>query len=148
VQLKPSWRHALGVSVAVWATGLVTAGATPQTTTAPPRPASTGVYSATQAARGRALYGDNCQGCHNIASQSGESFAKKWRGAALSDLFLVLTDDMPKDAPGSLAPAERADIIAYMLKLNEFAAGNDDLPGDLDQLKKIVIDLPGGGEKN
>ncbi|MBP8275053.1 MAG: c-type cytochrome [Acidobacteria bacterium] len=151
MSLKPAWCHALGVSVAAWAACVIAVGAMPQASgtavqSAPPtsRLASSGVYTAAQAARGRQLYGDICQGCHNTASQTGAPFAKRWRGAMVSDFFRLMTDEMPKDTPGSLTPQERVDVIAYMLKLNDFAVGTDELPIDVEQLKKIVIDLPGG----
>lgn len=104
----------------------------------------TGVYTTAQAERGRELYANICQGCHNIASQTGETFAKRWRGVLMSEMFRVMTEQMPKDDPGSLIPQERADVMAYMLKLNEFPVGAAELPTDVELLKKIVIDLPGG----
>ena len=107
----------------------------------PPRLASSGVYTVEQAGRGREVFANICQGCHNIGSQSGEAFAKRWRGVILSELFRVMTDTMPKDDPGSLSLQERVDVVAYMLKINDLAAGSAELPADIEQLKKIVIDV-------
>jgi mono/diheme cytochrome c family protein len=106
-----------------------------------PRPASAGVYTEAQATRGKDIFGSICSSCHNITSQSGATFAKRWNGVLVSELFTVLTETMPKDDPGLLAPQERADVIAYLLKLNNLAAGTVELPADAEPLKKIVIDL-------
>lgn len=106
-----------------------------------PRPASGGVYTEEQAARGKDIFGSICSSCHNIASQSGAPFAKRWNGVLVSELYGVMTDTMPKDDPGMLSPQERADVIAYLLKINDLAAGATELPTDPEQLKKIVIDL-------
>src|SRR4051812_6838338 len=59
--------------------------------------ASTGVYAEAQAERGKTAFATYCTGCHTVASQSGESFSKKWNGATVADLYKVLTEDMPKD---------------------------------------------------
>jgi mono/diheme cytochrome c family protein len=99
------------------------------------------VYTEAQAARGKDIFGSLCSSCHNITSQSGATFAKRWNGVLVSELFTVLTDTMPKDDPGLLTPQERADVIAYLLKLNNLAAGTAELPPDPEALKKIVIDL-------
>jgi mono/diheme cytochrome c family protein len=103
--------------------------------------ASAGVYAETQAARGKDIFGTICSSCHNIASQSGTTFAKRWNGVALSELYLVMSETMPKDDPGALTEKERADVIAYLLKINSLPAGTSELPTDPELLKKIVIDL-------
>jgi hypothetical protein len=146
VQLSPSRRRAIGAcAVIVWTAGIVArASVQDPAAAAAPKPASAGVYSADQAGRGRELFGAICEGCHNIASQSGEAFAKRWRGVLVSDLFQFMTNTMPKDDPGSLTPKERVDVIAYLLKINDLAAGTEELPPDVERLKLIVIDLPDG----
>ena len=122
---------------------MIVRAAAPQSPDAAPKPATSGVYTDAQANRGRDVYGNNCLGCHNLGSQQGDAFAKRWKGETLSALFKLLTDLMPKDTPGSLSPQERADVIAYLLKMNEFSSGSAELPPDLEQLKKIVIDIGG-----
>lgn len=137
-----AWRW--GVAL-IWCVAVVVSARAQQAADAPaPKGAMSGVYTAAQAERGRELYANICQGCHNIASQTGETFAKRWRGVLLSEMFRLMTEQMPKDDPGSLIPQERADVMAYMLKLNEFPVGTSELPTDPELLKKIVIDLPGG----
>jgi len=44
---------------------------------------------------------------------------------------------MPGDAPGSLKPAEVADVIAFMLSKGGFPAGQTELPNDAAALKQL-----------
>lgn len=104
-------------------------------------PASLGVYTDAQAERGKTAFATYCTGCHTAASQTGEAFSKKWNGATVADLYKVLTEEMPKDDPGALEPKERADVLAYLLKINGFTAGTAELVPDPEPLKKIVIDI-------
>ena len=54
----------------------------------------------------------------------------------------VISDSMPEDNPGSLKKEEYADVIAYLLKLNNFPAGADELPSDKDALSAILMEKP------
>ena len=49
---------------------------------------------------------------------------------------------MPKQEPASLTPQEYAQLVAYLLKINEAPPGKDELPADADALKKIKIEMP------
>jgi mono/diheme cytochrome c family protein len=144
VQISISGRRAWSASAAlVWAGAYVVRLAAQQPPDTAALKASAGVYTDAQAARGREIFGNNCLGCHNVGSQSGDAFIKRWKGATLAEMFRLLTDQMPKDTPGSLSVQERADVMAYLLKLNDYAAATAELPPDLEQLKKIVIDIGG-----
>jgi len=99
------------------------------------------VYTEAQATRGKDIFSSICTSCHNISSQSGTAFSKRWNGALVSELFGVMTDTMPKDDPGSLPEKDRTDVIAYLLKINGMPAGTTELSADPEALKKIVIDL-------
>src|SRR5207302_10818867 len=100
-----------------------------------------GVYSAVQAARGRDVYAGMCRSCHTAESHTGVSFHKTWEGRSLSELFGYISTKMPKNEPGSLAPEEYADVLAYLLKLNEMPAGASELPADTTVLGTIRIEL-------
>jgi len=63
-----------------------------------------------------------------------------WNGMTLGDLFDRIQSTMPADNPGSLKPADAADIIAYMLQVNMFPAGQTDLASETAALKKIKIE--------
>jgi cytochrome c len=122
-----------------------------------------GVYTAEQAKRGRGHYEKRCVLCHldrgqghegmpEIVGQSleregdpeappvaGEAFQKKWGGRNAWELFSTMADTMPVGGPRSLAPQEYADVLAYILELNKFPAGQSAITPARDQLEPIAI---------
>jgi mono/diheme cytochrome c family protein len=105
------------------------------------RSTASGVYTDEQATRGRDTYQMQCKSCHTPASHTGPTFASWWDRKPLSDLYQFVTTRMPKNEPGSLQPDEYADLIAYLLKLNDLPSGSEPLPADSVALKKIRIDV-------
>ena len=104
-----------------------------------------GVYSDAQATRGQDLYGKNCASCHGAKLEgrgqtpplAGDDFKSNWNGQSLGDLFDKIKLTMPADRPGSLSADQNADILAFILKSNQFPSGSADLKGDSDALKQI-----------
>jgi S-disulfanyl-L-cysteine oxidoreductase SoxD len=94
-----------------------------------------GIYTAEQAARGKTGATMNCDSCHGAGLAGGDfaptlagaDFIGHWYDAKLSELSGKVTQTMPANAPGSLKPEEYADILAYMLELNGFPAGQEPL---------------------
>ena len=127
----------LRMTAVVVATASVTAAAQ-----APATKQSTlrGVYSAEQASRGEQVYAGMCKSCHTAASHTGVAFQKTWDGRSLSELYDYISTKMPKNEPGSLAPEEYADVLAYVLKLNQMPAGTIELPPDTTVLGAIRIE--------
>jgi S-disulfanyl-L-cysteine oxidoreductase SoxD len=111
-----------------------------QTSAGAHRSTRAGVYSAEQATRGQDLYAGMCKSCHTAASHTGVAFQKSWEGRSLSELFGYISTKMPKNEPGSLAPEEYADLLAYLLKLNQMPVGATELPPDTSVLGTIRID--------
>jgi S-disulfanyl-L-cysteine oxidoreductase SoxD len=111
------------------------AAATPQTSTA------AGVYSAPQATRGEETYMAICVACHPRGTYSTAAFKTAWTGRPLSELFDLVKEKMPKNDPASLTPAEYAQVVAYLLKINDVPAGEHELPPDSEALKKIRIEM-------
>jgi mono/diheme cytochrome c family protein len=99
-----------------------------------------GVYTDEQASRGKDVYLNSCRSCHTPASHTGATFNKLWRGKHLSDLFAYVSTRMPKNDPGSLAPEDVADVMAYLLKMNAMPVGPNELPADVDSLKQYRIE--------
>ena len=99
------------------------------------RSTASGVYTDEQATRGRDTYQMQCKSCHTPASHTGPTFASWWDRKPLSDLYQFVTTRMPKNEPGSLQPDEYADLIAYLLKLNDLPSGSEPLPADSVALK-------------
>src|SRR4051812_39487989 len=90
----------------------------------PSRAAKDGVYSAEQAARGQAVYKDQCATCHgaalgggNAPPLAGDAFIAIW-GGPLSDLVDKIQKTMPQNDPGTLTRQQSADVVAYMLQGN------------------------------
>jgi mono/diheme cytochrome c family protein len=99
-----------------------------------------GVYSEQQATRGQDVYAGMCKSCHAAATHTGVAFEKSWNGHPLSELFGFISTRMPKNEPGSLAPEEYVDVLAYLLKLNQMPAGAADLPPDTTVLGQVRIE--------
>lgn len=104
-----------------------------------PTSTSAGVYNRVQANRGQDVYLTMCKNCHSAETHTGAAFTTKWNGKALSELYGYISDQMPKNAPGTLTPEENADVLAYVLKLNRMPEGGDELPPDADKMKTIRI---------
>ena len=104
-----------------------------------------GVYTDTQAKRGEEIYAKSCASCHAPdLSGSGQApaladvdFAKEWDNQPLSDLFERIRTTMPADAPGTLKPAEVADVMAFLFSKARMPAGSIELPSDAATLNAI-----------
>ncbi|HXJ95777.1 MAG TPA: cytochrome c [Terriglobia bacterium] len=105
-----------------------------------------GVYTGKQAERGSVLYGQRCASCHGDHLQgkrpqtpalTGSGFKGNWNGETVDDLFEKIQTAMPADKPGTLSRPQNADALAFILKANEFPAGQAELPTDAEKLKQI-----------
>jgi hypothetical protein len=70
--------------------------------------------------------------CHEGAdvdapSLSGGPFIDDWREDTLDTLFTFIKTRMPRDAQGSLAESMYLDILAHLLKNNDYRAGSGEL---------------------
>ncbi|MBI3491193.1 MAG: PQQ-binding-like beta-propeller repeat protein [Acidobacteria bacterium] len=89
------------------------------------------VFTAEQAAAGRAAYQANCASCHlpdlagrNEAPQlAGANFMNTWRTRTTRDLFEYIQGTMPPNAP-SLDAAQYLTIATYILQANGAPAGS------------------------
>jgi mono/diheme cytochrome c family protein len=107
-----------------------------------------GVFSAAQAERGAKVYSENCGFCHGddlkgsdvIPPLVGTDFAGSWKGKTAADLFEKIQTTMPATAPGTLTPAQTADVVAHMFAVAKYPAGSAELSGKMDDLKQIRID--------
>ena len=105
------------------------------------------VYTKEQADRGQKLYGEQCGRCHGDALTGVESappltgarFADNWEGTPLVDVFERMRMSMPQDKPGSLSRAQNADILAYMLRVNGFPAGEKELTAEAGALGQVTF---------
>jgi mono/diheme cytochrome c family protein len=101
-----------------------------------------GVYTLAQADRGQTLFRSKCASCHAPNRFTDDFFYTSFAGKPLWEMFDVISDSMPEDNPGSMKKEEYADVIAYLLKLNNFPAGATELPVDKDALSAIMMEKP------
>ena len=108
-----------------------------------------GVYTAAQAEQGGTLYADRCVSCHGELSAfvpemaallADHTFRNRWQGRPLGELFQLISDEMPQDAPGTLSPQEAANLVAVILSANHLPTGDVALPGNVEQLRQIRFD--------
>jgi mono/diheme cytochrome c family protein len=100
------------------------------------------VFTAAQAARGRAIFEGRCTQCHETSRFQGGLFLESWAGQPLGALFDVVRTTMPEDAPGSLPPQQYADVIAYFLKLNGFPEGEVELEANERAMRSVKLEAP------
>ena len=105
------------------------------------------VYTESQAARGQVFYAATCEACHlaslsgadQVPALAGGAFIGKWDGLTLGSLHDRVRRTMPPTAPGTYARNDITDVIAYLLRENEFPAGMRELSGEPDSLAAIKI---------
>jgi mono/diheme cytochrome c family protein len=111
------------------------AQSTPDSTTA----AAVATYTTSQARRGQGTYQRNCIECHTAAAYTGIAFRRAWAGRSPYAIWELIRTTMPQDNPGRLKPSEYADIVAYMLRLNGYPAGDEELPAEAEKLQSLII---------
>jgi len=107
-----------------------------------------GVYTKQQAGRGQSSYREECLKCHaeNLMggeaapALAGDEFLHKWNGKTAGDLFEWIRNTMPSEDPGNLSRRQYADIVAYILSVNEFPAGQKELESETAPLNDIRIE--------
>src|SRR5271169_3632540 len=107
-----------------------------------------GVYTSDQAKRGDALYANACASCHGTALNGGESappltggeFFSNWNGLTVGDLFERIRVSMPADNPGKLSREQDADILAFVLSMNQFPEGKTELDLRIEVLRQIRLE--------
>ena len=107
------------------------------TASADPRTLNDEVYSKAQAKIGEKLYADHCLLCHD--KKYFRPVLKRWEGQTLSILFTVMSTSMPESNPGFLTEKEYVDILAYILSLSRYAAGDAELDYQQGALNEIMV---------
>jgi len=106
------------------------------------------VYSEPQAVRGEALFQEHCAACHGARLEgnpavalTGPAFRTRWEDGThtLDDFYYIIRTLMPYSAPGSLSKPQYADIVAYILKVNAYPAGDKELEPKAPAMKTLVL---------
>jgi mono/diheme cytochrome c family protein len=106
-----------------------------------------GVFTEEQAQRGRSAFLEQCSNCHGRDLEgadmtpplTGAAFMANWDGLTVGDLADRIRVSMPLNSPGTLSRQETADLVAYILRFNQFPAGKEELPREVPALKQILI---------
>lgn len=140
----------VGALATNWAGSTVGAAARQDSRPAPAAELSVwdGVYTEEQSQRGERTYAASCVMCHAaeltggqvVPALVGEDILNKWNGAMAGEIFEQIRQTMPQDNPGSLTPAQSADLLAYIFKKNKFPAGKAELASEFEALKAIRIE--------
>ncbi len=98
-----------------------------------------GVYSEAQAERGQRAFNTHCGECHITEEFSGESFQNMVGGDPVAQFYNFVRSSMPYENPASLSRRAYLDVMAYILYLNDYPAGDEDLPATVDALSEIYF---------
>lgn len=99
--------------------------------------ADAGLYTAAQAERGRRVFDTVCSTCHGLGEFHGRMFQLTWKTRPIGHFFQHISTAMPQDRPGSLSPEEYASVVAYVLQLNGYPAGSQELSTDVQALEAL-----------
>ena len=97
--------------------------------------------------RARLLFLETCSNCHGRDLEgadmtpplTGAAFMANWDGLTLGDLADRIRISMPLNNPGSLPRQQIADVVAYILRFNQFPTGKDELPREVLAMKQILF---------
>lgn len=102
-----------------------------------PRTTNDAVYTKQQAKAGERLYREHCLQCHD--QRYFRPVLAAWEGEPLGLLYQVMSASMPESNPGALPRSEYADILAYILSLSRYPAGDAALDYRNGALDEILI---------
>ena len=107
-------------------------------------PALVAFYTEPQARRGQRAFRQVCSDCHYTSEFKGPVFTDVWARRTARDLYRELRRTMPDDNPGGLPRQTYVDVMAYILELNGYPAGSDELPPDDEILRSFRLTPPEG----
>jgi mono/diheme cytochrome c family protein len=106
-------------------------------------------YTRAQAARGEQLYQLRCAACHGedvngdgngiTPALFGPAFTANWGGLPLSELLQRIQLEAGQSKPPGLTRAQQADVLAFLLQMNEIVDGAAELPADLAALSRVRL---------
>jgi cytochrome c5 len=99
----------------------------------------TGIFSASQAERGKAVVSTRCTQCHGQNNPlTGDGFMLHWEGHDVGGLYRKIKETMP---PGrtqiTVSDHDKLDAVTFILQENGYPAGETDLSDDEQKLSAI-----------
>ena len=128
-------------AISLWTVAAAAAVLGQAAPTAATKTVNDGVYTAEQASRGSKTFEASCGVCHDTGRFTSDEFFTAWTGKPLEELFKVISTTMPEDNPGGLKTEQYEDALAYLLSVNKFAAGANELKSG-EALRAITIVKP------
>lgn len=98
------------------------------------------IYTESQAQEGERLYDRHCLTCHD--KKYFKPVFRTWAGQPLGILYTIMSTSMPQTNPGALPRKDYVDILAYLLALNRYPAGNRELDYRDNALDRVLITEP------
>lgn len=111
-----------------------------------PRSVMAGVYTNDQAKAGESLFQQSCGNCHPTSQFAGTPFQRMWHDKPVFAFFDQVRLMMPMDNPGGMTNEQYAAVVAYILKLNAYPAGDTKLPDSDAALKLIRFEQKTGSQ--
>lgn len=102
------------------------------------RTVNDGVYTRDQAETGEALYAEHCLQCHD--KKYFRPVLKRFEGQPIGIMYTVMSTSMPESNPGYLTEKEYVDILAYILSLSRYAAGDAELDYQGGVLNQLMVE--------
>ena len=106
------------------------------------------LYTAAQATAGSLVYARECASCHGAMMEGvagpalkGQMFRQLAATQSLTaqSLLEVVSQSMPQDNPGSLAPVQYNAVVAYILQQNGYNSGSVEFSPDNPELKNLSL---------
>ncbi len=98
-----------------------------------------GVFTEEQANRGESTFRTFCSSCHSNSEFASPGFRERTSGRRVGGFFEYIRFNMPEDSPASLSAGAYANVVAYILYLNGFPPGDEELPPRASELNDIVF---------
>ena len=70
---------------------------------------------------------------------TGPDFLAVWDNKPLADLVTKIQTTMPQDTPGLITRQQATDLVAYVLQVGRFPAGQTELDTQDSALKEIAL---------
>ena len=145
-------RVLFGVLAVIWLAGVTQFSARAEQAAAAPGASKTvwdGVFTQEQADRGAGAFKTACSECHGndlagdgfAPALTGSDFMGNWNELSVGDLYERIRISMPPSGPSAVTPAQKADIVAYIMNVNKFPAGQAELEPKTEVLKGIKIEM-------
>lgn len=104
------------------------------------------LFTEEQAQAGKLAYQTNCAVCHGPHLEGragpalkGVSFATPEAHFSVSDVFEILSKNMPAPAPGSLPQDDYVSIMSFLLEQNGYPAGSSPLSFEIASKSKVKL---------